>query len=96
MLRTTWRWILRRTWYPSTLKNPDTTFVYGINVGDMNLDGHMDVITADADILYDDGTGALALTPQSAFEWHGDSPLVPTTRAMACQTYCSVRTEDLR
>ena len=30
-------------------------------IGDMNLDGHADVITNEADILYGDGTGALTL-----------------------------------
>jgi len=61
--------------YRATLKETDS-FVYDIGVGDMNLDGHVDVITNEADILYGDGTGALALSAQSAFEWTGESPIV--------------------
>jgi hypothetical protein len=61
--------------YRATLKETDT-LVYSIAVGDINLDGHVDVITNEADILYGDGTGALTLSPSSAFEWTGESPLV--------------------
>lgn len=61
--------------YPATM-NPNDSGVYDIGVGDLNLDGHVDVITNGADILYGDGTGALTVSAQSAFEWTGESPLV--------------------
>jgi hypothetical protein len=53
----------------------DNVFVYDIGVGDVNLDGHIDVVTNDADILYGNGDGSFTFNGHSGFDGYYQDPM---------------------
>lgn len=53
-----------------------SVFVYDIEVGDVNLDGHVDVLTNDADVLFGKGDGSFTFDQRSAFDGYYQDPEV--------------------
>jgi hypothetical protein len=51
-------------------------FVYDIEVGDVNLDGHIDVLTNDVDILFGNGDGTFTFDARSGFDGYYQDPAV--------------------
>ena len=63
------------TQYLATIRVSDV-FVYDITAADINLDGHVDIVTNDADILYGTGDGSLTFDQRGAFEGLYQDPKV--------------------
>lgn len=51
-------------------------FVYDIGVGDVNLDGHIDVLTNDVDVLFGNGDGTFTFDSRSGFDGYYQDPEV--------------------
>jgi hypothetical protein len=58
---------------PTYLPVPTDTYVYELTAGDVNLDGHVDIVTGNVDVYFGDGAGGFAL---SRFDTFGDAPTV--------------------
>jgi hypothetical protein len=58
---------------PQYLAVPIDTYAFELTVGDVNLDGHADILTGNTDIYYGDGSGGFSL---SRFDAFGDAPTV--------------------
>jgi hypothetical protein len=63
------------TEHPASIRM-GAAFVYDITAADVNLDGHVDVVTNDADILYGTGTGSLTFDHRGALEGLYQDPKV--------------------
>ncbi len=63
------------TEHPAALRRSGV-FVYDIGVGDVNLDGHLDVLTNDADILFGNGDGNFTFDARSGFDGYYQDPEV--------------------
>ena len=51
-------------------------FLFDIAVGDVNLDGHVDVVTNDVDILFGNGDGSFRFDARSGFDGSYQDPVV--------------------
>jgi hypothetical protein len=54
----------------------DDVFLYDVGVGDVNLDGHLDVLTNDVDVLFGNGDGTFTLDGRSGFDGSDQDPTV--------------------
>ena len=61
--------------HPASLRSIGV-FVYDIAVGDMDLDGHVDVVTNDVDILFGNGDGSFTFDTRSGFDGYYQDPAV--------------------
>jgi hypothetical protein len=54
----------------------DNVFVYDIGLGDVDLDGQLDIVTNDADILFGNGDGSFRFDARSGFDGYYQDPTV--------------------